>query len=514
MIASNSGEVLFRELALRVCSSLEINAALGQVLEYLQHSLPFTQMYLYSIQDVELGTSHQIAHATCDTCTDKKLISPPQNHWEWARRQRAPFILSASDRERGIHTVAPLIELAGNSIMVVPLHIQNRLIGFLVLRTKGENKFTPALARLMDVATSPFSIALANAQSQDAVPMHRDRLLDRKYLLRGLAEARGEREIVGEKAGLCSVMEMVRQVAPLNTSVLLAGETGTGKEVIAEAIHCSSPRKAGPFIRVNCGAIPENLIESELFGHEKGAFTGAVAIKQGRFEQAIGGTIFLDEIGEMPLQSQVRLLRVLQSKELNRVGGDKPIAVDVRIIAATHRNLKQMVIDNRFREDLWFRLNVFPITIPPLRERKEDIPELTRYLVTRKSRDLGMIVPPPIAPGALERLASYDWPGNVRELENIVERELVFHREGALSFDFPLQSAAQSHTAICSDVTSGAPLNLDVAMCLHIGKVLELSKGKIHGPGGAAELLGINSNTLRARMRKLGIMPEVRKYRY
>ena len=227
---------------------------------------------------------------------------------------------------------------------------------------------------------------------------------------------------------------------------------------------------------------------------------------RGRFERAQGGTIFLDEIGELPLQAQVRLLRVLQNREIERVGGSRPIPLDIRVIAATHRNLESMVSDNRFREDLWFRLNVFPIIIPPLRQRKEDIPALTRHFVARKSMELRMLTTPVIAPGALQRLMSYAWPGNVRELENLVEREMIRHRGGQLLFDSLLHAESNSEAQNRQEVSSThAPLKLDELMSLHISKVLDMTKGKIHGPGGAAELLGLEPNTLRARMDKLGI---------
>lgn len=262
----------------------------------------------------------------------------------------------------------------------------------------------------------------------------------------------------------------------------------------------------GPFVKVNCGAIPESLIDSELFDHEKGAFTGAASVKRGRFERADGGTIFLDEIGELPPQAQVRLLRVLQNREIERVGGDKPIPLDIRVIASTHRNLENMVSENQFREDLWFRLNVFPIIVPPLRQRKEDIPALTRHFVAHKSRELGIAISPAIAPGALERLMNSTWRGNVRELENLVERELIRHQGGQLRFDSVLPEGNSGKMAIVTEEKPGGPLHLDEAMSRHIAKVLETTKGKIHGPGGAAELLGINPSTLRGRMNKLGII--------
>jgi transcriptional regulator with GAF, ATPase, and Fis domain len=302
------------------------------------------------------------------------------------------------------------------------------------------------------------------------------------------------------------VLELVKQVAPLNNTVLLLGETGTGKEIIANAIHFASPRKEGPFIKVNCGAIPENLIDSELFGHEKGAFTGAISEKRGRFERANAGTIFLDEIGELPHQAQVRLLRVIQNREIERVGGTRPISVDIRIIAATHRNLETMISENKFREDLWFRLNMFPLVIPPLRQRREDIPALTYYFLKRKSRELGLGDPPAVAPGALSRLAEYPWPGNVRELENLVERELIRHKRGRISFG-TLEPKKLSPTASTANrkLNNLPTTNLEEMIRNHITMVLQMSGGKVHGPNGAAELLGMKSSTLRARMDKLGI---------
>jgi transcriptional regulator with GAF, ATPase, and Fis domain len=301
-------------------------------------------------------------------------------------------------------------------------------------------------------------------------------------------------------------MEMVQQVAPLDSPVLLLGETGTGKEVIANAIHYSSPRKDGPFIKVNCGAIPETLLDSELFGHERGAFTGAISQRRGRFERADRGTIFLDEIGELPPQAQVRLLNVLQRKEIERVGGGSPIPVDTRIISATNRNLEGMIASGRFREDLWFRLNVFPIMIPPLRQRKEDIPALVHYFIDRKSLVLKLAERPVLAPGAIDRLIAYDWPGNVRELENMIERALIQRRKGVLSFETLLPSAAAGGRKGVEDVGRNRALpSLDEMAVRHIRRALKVARGKINGPGGAAQILGLHPNTLRKRMTKLGI---------
>jgi len=307
------------------------------------------------------------------------------------------------------------------------------------------------------------------------------------------------------------VMEMVRQVAPLGTPVLLLGESGVGKDVIANVIHQYSPRRDGPLVKVNSGAIPDTLLDSELFGHEKGAFTGALAQKRGRFERADKGTIFLDEIGELPLPAQVRLLRVLQYREIERVGGTKPVPVDTRVIAATHRNLEEMVQSGQFRKDLWFRLNVFPILIPPLRDHPEDIPALVDYFLDKKSQELRITHPITLAPGALEQLKAYPWPGNVRELQNLIERALIRDANGRLRFDDLLQPQQSPDTRLITKAEQQI-LPLDEVNASYIRQVLARTHGEINGPGGAAELLGIHPNTLRKRLVKLGI-PYKRKER-
>lgn len=298
-------------------------------------------------------------------------------------------------------------------------------------------------------------------------------------------------------------MTLVRQVAAINSPVLLMGETGVGKDVIANAIHQLSPRRKKPFITVNCGSIPENLIDSELFGHEKGAFTGALSQKRARFERADKGTIFLDEIGELPPQAQVRLLRVLQDKVIERVGAASPVQLDIRIVAATNRDLEKMVRQGEFREDLWFRLNVFPITIPPLRQRLYDIPALVDYFIQQKSKDLNLPRIPKLAFGALEGLTDYRWPGNVRELQNIVERALILNPRGPVSFDH-LDYKPSCKSPVEAQTGQG-PYRLDDVVTAHINKMLVKTGGKVHGPDGAARLLGVNASTLRNKMNKLGI---------
>jgi transcriptional regulator with GAF, ATPase, and Fis domain len=351
------------------------------------------------------------------------------------------------------------------------------------------------------------SIAMSNALEHQEVIRFKQMLADdNKYLLDELRSVSGD-EIIGADFGLNMVMRMVEQVAPLDSPVLLLGETGTGKELIANAIHSSSPRKDGPFIKVNCGAIPETLLDSELFGHEKGAFTGAIGQKRGRFERANKGTIFLDEIGELPAQAQVRLLHVLQRKEIERVGGTHSMPVDIRVISATHRNLQEMVGSGQFREDLWFRINVFPIMIPPLRQRKGDIPSLVHHFIHRKSMELKLKERPRLASDAIDRLVAYDWPGNVRELENTIERALIQHGAGGpLSFEALLPLEVSRHGGIVQGPGRDESLDrLKDVTVRHIRNALEKANGKISGPGGAAQILDINPSTLRKRMKKLGI---------
>jgi PAS domain S-box-containing protein len=304
-------------------------------------------------------------------------------------------------------------------------------------------------------------------------------------------------EIVGAGPAIVRVLENVRRVAPTDASVLIHGETGTGKELIARAIHFNSKRRDKPLIKINCAALPTGLVESELFGHEKGAFTGAIARRVGRFELADGGTIFLDEVGEMPLEVQAKLLRALQERVFDRVGGNSPIFVDVRVIAATNRDLLAAVRKNTFREDLYYRLNVFPVDVPPLRERKEDLPLLVHFLVKKFATRIGKPIVQ-ISPDALSQLAAYPWPGNVRELENIIERAVILSTGPILEIDPEILAA----TTPTSEASTGSLVAVERE---HIRRILEQTRGVIEGPSGAAKILGVHPNTLRSRMKKLGV---------
>jgi len=305
-------------------------------------------------------------------------------------------------------------------------------------------------------------------------------------------------EILGRSAPLRKILHQVEQVASTDATVLILGETGTGKELFARSIHDLSDRKERPLVKVNCAALPTTLIESELFGHEKGSFTGAIARKIGRFELANGGTIFLDEIGELPLDLQPKLLRVLQEGDFERLGSTQTINVDVRIIAATNRDLKKMVKDSDFRDDLYFRLSVFPLTLPPLRARKKDIPMLVQWFVSRFTKKLGKQIQS-VPQNVMNLLQNYDWPGNIRELENVIERAVILTRGSTLSVQELDDSTHNILTPQPDQVT------LEEMERAYIGKILETTNWLISGDRGAAAILGLHPNTLRSRMQKLGI---------
>lgn len=344
------------------------------------------------------------------------------------------------------------------------------------------------------------AISIRSAQLLQEANRLRARLSEENaYLNEEIRFEAGFEGIVGSSQALRATQRLIEQVAKTESTVLLLGETGTGKELIARAIHAMSPRASRPIIKINCGAISPNLVESELFGHERGAFTGAAHRRLGRFELADGGTLFLDEVGELPPEAQIKLLRVLQEQEFERVGGDRTIRVDVRLIAATNRDLEAEVLAGRFRPDLYYRLNVFPVRVPPLRERVDDIPLLSRHFVEHFGRKMAKPLQD-VSAGFLERLQSYAWPGNVRELQNVIERACVL---------------AESAIVDSGDIPLGRPLvpagsedglvTMEEMERRHIRRALETCGGRIQGAQGAATLLGLHPNTLRSRMERLGI---------
>jgi len=505
----------FRKATMQICGSLDIATALHRTFAYLRNMVPADVLTLYLFEE-NVGY-RTIATATTDGGHESDTIlhlSPPicemvqkmdLPHTVIERKGFKPAIVRIVNRPESdyvLNSFAPYFGSPDFSSLVMYLTVEEERLGTLGLRVNGKDRYSEEHARLIALLAEPFAIALSNRLRYEEALKLKDLIADdNRYLHRELFRISGD-QIIGGDSGLRGVMEMVRQVSAMDSPVLLRGETGVGKDAMANAIHYSSPRRNGPFIKVNCGAIPDTLLDSELFGHEKGSFTGAVAQKRGCFERANHGTIFLDEIGELPMAAQVRMLRVLQYKEIQRIGGSMTTRVDIRVIAATHRNLEEMVSQGRFREDLWFRLNVFPVFIPPLRDRKIDIPVLVHHLMARKSKDLKLTKIPHLAPGAIDRLVAYHWPGNIRELENLIERALILNKSDVITagaFLIPLSK----QTVIGRDKEDLLPLN-DV-QSTHIRRALEAANGRIHGPQGAAQLLRVNPNTLRNRMNKLGI---------
>ncbi|MCG8637194.1 MAG: sigma-54-dependent Fis family transcriptional regulator [Desulfobacterales bacterium] len=500
-------KIFFREVTQRICGSLEIEKALFRCFDYMRRFMPVDRGTL-GIFDEHLGALRVIARADEDGGNLSNIIVPLSKAARAEERrvssQMEVMIFNDPAQSRVGKEWVEFFDSGDSAFLVMKLILDKGHVGTLSMEAIGGKTFLPEHARLVSMVRKPIAIAMANAlQHQKVQELSRQLSKENTALYRQLMTL-PEDEIVGMNSGLKQVFDMVGNVSSVDSPVLLLGETGVGKDVVANAVHMMSRRKEAPFIKINCGAIPENLMDSELFGHERGAFTGAHARRRGCFERAHHGTLFLDEIGELPPEAQVRMLRVLQHKEIERVGGKELIRVDVRILAATNRNLKKMVRDGLFREDLWFRLNVFPIKIPPLRERKEDIPGLIHQFIRAKSKDLKIYPVPDISKGAVEKLMTYAWPGNVRELENVIERSLILNRDGMLTFDDPLSSPLKE--GVSPEQKNKEPLlTLDELACRHIKKALDRTNGRVEGPKGAARILGINPSTLRNRMVKLGI---------
>jgi len=384
-------------------------------------------------------------------------------------------------------------------------------IGALILLSS--NPFTEAQKAQLQPLLEPFTVALENDRRLRELSTLREAAeADRNSLLTRLKRQDIADTIIGAETGLKPVMERVKLVGPTDTPVLILGETGTGKEVVARAIHRHSRRVSGPFLRVNCGAIPPELIDSELFGHERGSFTGAVATHKGWFERADGGSLFLDEVGELSPAAQVRLLRILQDGTFQRVGGQQTLSADVRLIAATNRDLKAMVAEGGFRKDLWYRISVFPIALPSLAERPEDIPTLAYHFALRAAERLGLAMQTPTQ-ADLAVLAAYGWPGNVRELAAVMERAAILGDGRRLEVaaalgvaQLPGSFAKPPATPALHEEQPGFA-SYDEMARQHIEAVLARTAGRVEGPFGAARILGLNPNTLRTRMRRLGVIP-------
>lgn len=392
-----------------------------------------------------------------------------------------------------------------------PIIFRNEVLGVLTQFNRIPNPSqSPAWLRIF---ADHIGAAIANARAFEEIEKLKSRLeLENTFLQEEVQESRALGEMVGQSAALQQLLRQVEMVARTDATVLILGESGTGKELVAREIHKRSRRNERPLIRVNCASIPKELYESEFFGHVKGAFTGAVKDRAGRFEAAHGGTLFLDEVGEIPFDLQSKFLRVLQEGTYERVGDEKMRTVDVRIIAATNRDLPGDVEQGRFRRDLYYRLNVFPIKVVPLRERKEDIPQLAAHFVAQLSHKL-KLPPSRLTAAHLEQFQAYDWPGNIRELQNVLERALILTQSGPLWFDFPARASAVPPPSVRGDAATGGSVLTEIEFRQrerdNILSALDQTRWKIHGPGGTAELLGVKPTTLISRIKKLGLKKPV-----
>ena len=451
------------------------------------------RVHVLSFAKNESFIEEGIADSECRTPARMAMIS------------RKPAVLD----EQGLKSVAEESECAkywvGEGVKTfcsAPLLFHDRVLGALDIGRSHADTFNPAEIELLGEIAKQIAIAVENAQAYRKITELKDRLAtENLYLQDEIRTEHNFEEIVGESLALKRVLEQLKTVAPTDSTILILGETGTGKELIARAIHNLSSRRERTLVKVNCAAIPTGLLESELFGHEKGAFTGAIAQRIGRFELANGGTLFLDEVGDIPLELQPKLLRVLQEQEFERLGSAKTIRVNVRMVAATNADLTQKVANNQFRLDLYYRLNVFPIVIPPLRERREDIPVLVRYFAQKYAQRMKKPIDT-IPTKTMSALVDYHWPGNVRELENLVERAVILSRRHEL--EVPLSEFKQQTKAASADILRNT-FTLEEAEREHILRALGETSWVIGGPTRAAARLGMKRTTLQSLMRRLGI---------
>lgn len=487
------------------CRHIDLAESLPDIAAAMRRALPIARVRVFQLHDARCSlVASDPPDAQAFTVTGEAAA-------RIARFVRRGGLTTLNTARPGQSLLAPLAPSLGHTHAVCGSLQRDGVDEGLVAWIPADGfELTDAASELLAESLEPIAAALDTARRfHELEALRRTAEADRTSALRRLGRDTLTEPIVGADAGLRTVMERASVVANSDVPVLILGETGSGKEVVARAIHERSPRHAGPFIRVNCGAIPPDLIDSQLFGHERGAFTGATERRLGWFERADGGTLFLDEIAELPLAAQVRLLRVLQEHVLERVGGEQPVRVDCRIVAATHRDLAQMVRDKQFREDLWYRVSVFPLVLPPLRERRADLPALVAHFAHRAAVRFGLPEPEIDAEG-MRLLAEYPWPGNIRELASVLDRAALLSNGQGMDIAGALGAAlppATSHRKplMLHDSPQACHQRLEDMIREAISSALHTCRGKVEGPGGAAVMLGMNPNTLRSKMRKLGI---------
>lgn len=511
---------LFREVTVQLTSESDIAKAFQRTVAFLSNHIPIQELILVTT-DVSSSSQQVLLRARNDGEINEKreLIDMGISTELIAKRQKLmeampnTFVTDMLDDEL-VQTIDPALREEKAALLglnpdtyIAVLGVKNLQAAILFVFA-NQASCLPRHMEIIHMLKEPFVIALHNAIRFYELERIKERLQDENRALQNELQKEVGDRVVGMHHGLKHVMELAGQVAKTASPVLLLGETGSGKEVIATSIHRLSQRSERPFISLNCGAIPETLIDSELFGHEKGSFTGANERKLGRFERADGGTLFLDEVGELPPSAQVKLLRVLQEKEFERIGGNRSIRADVRLIAATNRDLPSMIRKGEFREDLWFRLNVFPMTIPPLRKRQEDIPSLAYFFIESRSRQLNLPWRPSLPAAELDKLVQYDWPGNVRELQNAIERALILSRGEPLQFPYlsSVFGVGNTMTSIPAPPVSPKLISFEEASRDYFRSLLTQTNGRISGPNGAASIAKMNPNTLRSKLKKLGLL--------
>uniref|UniRef100_UPI003B3BCE63 sigma 54-interacting transcriptional regulator n=1 Tax=Siphonobacter sp. TaxID=1869184 RepID=UPI003B3BCE63 len=498
----------------------DVRSVLAQVAGSINERMPVDMVALYRVgpapETVSVTSIAQKEAGVFVTVTEQELglrngIQPAD--WQQALADMPYWLIKPTLCVGGQFTDGPsgnavsdLYQKLGlPSVMYVPIFIKDQAMASLVLASRAPYAFTyKDLSTLQDISVQ-MGMALENLLAFERIKTLSEQLeLEKTYLTEEIKTSHNFEEIIGSSSALQAVFTHISQVARTDATVLILGETGTGKELVARAIHNRSTRQGRTVVKVNCAALPAQLIESELFGHERGSFTGATEKRIGKFELANGGTLFLDEIGELPLELQAKLLRAIQEREIERLGGKGPIKIDTRIIAATNRNLQQEVADGRFRSDLYYRLAVFPIVVPPLRERPEDIRPLAMHFLRRLSKKLGKPLTS-IANTSLQQLLTYDWPGNIRELEHVLERAAILSPTATLELAEPLRTSPLSGVPVFSSPSAEQVQPIEKTMRAAILAALAKSGNRIRGNGGAAELLNLKPTTLEARMKKLNI---------
>jgi len=519
---------LLLDLTKRITSNLELREVLRAIAANVREVIQCDAVVI-SLPDMASGTVRVYA---LDFPNSKGLIAEEQ------------IVAMSGAARRALETLGPVTSYTDDDVSpeirdmilaeglktrcLIPLINHGRVVGFLGIMRTTEDSFTQEDVEFLTQASGQIAIAIENAVAYREILELKDKLAQEKlYLEEEIRSEMGFEQIIGSSTALRHVLEMVNTVAPTDSTVLLLGETGTGKELIARAIHEHSRRKDRTFVKLNCAAIPTGLLESELFGHEKGAFTGAISQKVGRLELADHGTLFLDEVGDIPIEIQPKLLRALQEREFERLGSTHTRKVNVRLIAATNRDLEEMVASREFRSDLYYRLHVFPIRIPPLRDRKEDIPQLVSYFVQKFAKQMQKKIET-ISAAVMKGLTAWEWPGNIRELENFIERAVIVTRGKSLEaplgelrktiYEAPTPVATQSSQQDIADIVKETIHAMNAKKTLmndyetrqreEIVRALTASKGRVGGEDGAAARIGTKRSTLLSRIKKFGIDPK------